>query len=87
MNTKNKVATTIKIPDTLYDEFKVLGVRHKLTLQGLIEKTVYRYVKEEGFRNDINKFIIPTLSTTSFATSSFFVTSSFATGSCSSPKL
>jgi hypothetical protein len=70
MNTKNKVATTIKIPDTLYDEFKVLGVRHKLTLQGLIEKTVYRYVKEEGFRNDINNFTIPSFPTGSFVTSS-----------------
>lgn len=53
---KNKVATTVKVEPTLYDEFKVLGVRYKLTLQGLVEKTVYRYVREEIFRNDMNNF-------------------------------
>jgi predicted DNA-binding ribbon-helix-helix protein len=56
---KNKVATTVKVENTLYDEFKVLGVRHKLTLQGLVEKTVYRYVTEESFRTEINNFILP----------------------------
>ena len=69
MSTKNKVATTVKVQDTLYDEFKVLGVRYKLTLQGLVEKAVYRYVKEDGFRNDLNSFVIPPLSS-SFATAS-----------------
>lgn len=63
MADKNKVATTVKVESTLYDEFKVLGVRHKLTLQGLVEKTVYRYVKEEVFRIDMNNFIIPLVST------------------------
>ena len=56
---KNKVATTVKVEPTLYDEFKVLGVRYKLTLQGLVEKAVYRYVREETFRNDINSFNAP----------------------------
>jgi len=55
----NKVATTVKVENTLYDEFKVLGIRHKLTLQGLIERTIYRYVNEEKFRDDINNFILP----------------------------
>ena len=59
MSTKNKVATTVKVENTLYDEFKVLGIRYKLTLQGLVEKTVYRYVREETFRNDINSFNTP----------------------------
>lgn len=59
MSTKNKVATTVKVENTLYDEFKILGVRYKLTLQGLVEKTVYRYVREEAFRNDLNNFSLP----------------------------
>jgi hypothetical protein len=54
---KNKVATTVKVETTLYDEFKILGVHHKLTLQSLVEKTVFRYVKDEVFRNDINNYI------------------------------
>ena len=69
---KNKVATTVKIEPELYDDFKVLGVRHKLTLQGLVEKTVWRYVKEEVFRVDMNNF------------TPYVITSSWASGLSSS---
>ena len=62
MNTQYKVATTVKVENTLYDEFKILGIRHKLTLQALMERVVYKYVKEETFRNDINNFRLPTTS-------------------------
>jgi predicted DNA-binding ribbon-helix-helix protein len=54
-----KVATTIKIESGLYDEFKILGVRHKLTLQGLIERSIYRYVNDETFRSGINNYFLP----------------------------
>ncbi len=54
-----KIATTVKVEDALYDDFKILGVRHKLTLQGLVEKTVYRYVNEDAFRENINNFNLP----------------------------
>ena len=70
MATKNKVATTVKVENTLYDEFKVLGVRYKLTLQGLVEKTVYRYVREEIFRNELNSFTLPYISASLVVTSS-----------------
>ena len=56
---KNKVATTVKVESSLYDEFKVLGVRHKITLQRFIERTIYRYVNEPSFRDGINNFILP----------------------------
>lgn len=56
---KNKVATTVKVESTLYDGFKVLGIRYKLTLQGLVEKSVYRYVNEEVFRDAMNSFALP----------------------------
>jgi hypothetical protein len=59
MNTPKKVATTVKVDPALYDEFKVLGVRYKITLQSLIEKTVHRYVNEEPFRNGMNTFVAP----------------------------
>jgi len=55
----NKVATTVKIDGDLYNEFKVLGVRHKLTLQGLVEKSIYRYVNEDRYREDFNNFFLP----------------------------
>lgn len=58
MSTK-KVATTVKVENTLYDQFKILGIRHKLTLQGLVERAVYRYVNEDVFRAEINGFALP----------------------------
>jgi len=58
MSTK-KVATTVKVENSLYDQFKIFGIRHKLTLQGLVEKTIYRYVTETDFRDGINSFIMP----------------------------
>lgn len=54
-----RVSTTVKVDPILYDEFKVLGVRYKITLQGLVEKTIFRYVREETFRNEINNFFLP----------------------------
>lgn len=54
-----KVATTVKVETALYDQFKIFGIRHKLTLQGLVEKTIYRYVNEDVFRNEINEFVMP----------------------------
>lgn len=62
MNTK-KVATTVKVENTLYDQFKIFGIRHKLTLQGLVEKTIYRYVNEDKFRDELNNFIVPVTET------------------------
>lgn len=74
---KNKVATTVKVENALYDEFKVLGVRHKLTLQGLIEKTIFRYVNEETFRVEMNNFNLPVVMET-FLTASCVSSSSLA---------
>jgi len=70
MTMKSKVATTVKVESDLYDEFKILGVRHKLTLQGLVEKTIFRYVNEETFRDGINAFILPVTSGAVLATTS-----------------
>lgn len=61
-----KIATTVKVEETLYDDFKVLGVRHKLTLQGLVEKSIYLYVNDHSVRELINGFILPITSGAEF---------------------
>jgi hypothetical protein len=61
MREKKKVATTVKIEEELYNDFKILGIRHKLTLQGLLERAMYRYVREEDFRKEINNFSPPVI--------------------------
>jgi len=73
MNTsQNKVATTVKVESSLYDEFKVLGVRHKLSLQKFMDKAVHLYVNDTEVRDRINNFILPISMVTSLvsATSS-----------------
>lgn len=70
-----RISTTIKVEEALYNEFKILGVRHKLSLQGLIERVVYRYVNENDFRDSINNFILPITSGAPFPsrmTASFY---------------
>ena len=56
---ENKLATTVKIPFSLYDEFKILGIRNRITLQTLAEKSVFRYVNDELFRISMNDFNLP----------------------------
>lgn len=59
MKEKDKVATTVKIPASLYDEFKILGIRHKISLQTLVEKCVNLFVSDEAFRITIASYSIP----------------------------
>ena len=67
MKEKNKVATTVKIPVELYDELKVLGIRHKISLQTLVEKCVNLFVGNNqvsaSFRETITSYQLPETST------------------------
>ena len=67
---KNKTATTVKIEKDLYDSFKILGIQNKnLTLQTFVEKCVHLYVDDTpftaSFRDIVNNFFVPVLSSTS----------------------
>lgn len=64
MSNSNKVPTTVKLDPTLYDDLKILSVRHKLTLQSFVEKCIYLYVHNDTMRNTINEFNMPVLSLT-----------------------
>jgi len=65
---KTKIATTVKIEKNLYDSFKILGIQNNLTLQTFVEKCVHLYVGNtsfsSSFRELVNNFIVPILSTT-----------------------
>jgi len=64
MKNINKVPTTVKVDSNLYDELKVLSVRHKYTLQSFVEKCIYFYVNDLTFRETLNNFRIPVLNST-----------------------
>lgn len=55
--------TTIKLEKDLYDEFKILGIKSEVSLQALVEKCMYLYVNDTSFRNTVENFEIPALST------------------------
>ena len=62
MKNSSKLATTVKIDKELYNEFKMVSYQTNHTLQKMLEKCVYLYVKDEDFRNKVSNFFIPVLS-------------------------
>lgn len=64
MKNINKVPTTVKVDSKLYDELKVLSVRHKYTLQSFVEKCIYFYVNDVTFRETLNSLQVPVLNST-----------------------
>lgn len=64
MKKENLTATTVKIEKPLYLEFKVLAIRRSLNLQKFVDKCVHLYVVENTFRDIVDAFTVPQLSTT-----------------------
>jgi hypothetical protein len=54
MNDKKRVITSVKIPDNLYQDFKIVNVRTKMNLQDLVERTIFLYLTEEQFRKTLH---------------------------------
>lgn len=59
MKEKDKIATTVKIQSNLYDDFKVQGIRSKVSLQTLVEKCVNLFVSDEKFRDMLASYVLP----------------------------
>ena len=61
MITKPKKATSsLKIPETLYEDFKVTCIKSKMNLQEVVERALYLYMTDDTFRkaiyNQINTY-------------------------------
>ena len=63
MKKDTRIATTVKLDNNLYDEFKIQTVRKKLTLQTFVEKCVHLYTSKDKFRDLVDDFSLPKLST------------------------
>jgi len=61
---KTKIATTVKLENDLYDEFKLQTIKKKLTLQTFVDRCVHLYTSNNKFKDIVDEFVIPTLSTT-----------------------
>ena len=50
MEKSKRVITSVKIPDVLYEDFKVMSVRTKISLQDIVERTMYLYLTNSDYR-------------------------------------
>jgi hypothetical protein len=46
--------TSVKVPEDLFEEFKISCVKHKFSIQKLTERCMYLYLTDEKFRIDIH---------------------------------
>ena len=46
--------TSVKVPEDLFEEFKISCVNHKFSIQKLTERCMYLYLTDEKFRIDIH---------------------------------
>ena len=70
--------TTIKIENSLYDEFKTLNIRRKFYLKDLVIRSMYLYVTDHELRDRIYNLSIPKLSEEAQTTPIIIVTGSAA---------
>jgi hypothetical protein len=54
MAKSNMVLTSVKLPEDIWDEFRISCVKNKFSLQKLTERCMYLYLTDEKFRIDIH---------------------------------
>jgi len=50
-----RVITSVKIPETLYEDFKMTSIRSKMNLQDIVERTMFMYLTDSKFRQTIHE--------------------------------
>ena len=50
---KNKL-TSVKVNEELFEEFKVLCVRTKFSLQKLVDRSIHLYLTEDDYRKKLH---------------------------------
>ena len=46
--------TSVKIPDGLFEQFKIACVKYKFSVQKLTERSMYLYLVDEEYRKNIH---------------------------------
>lgn len=54
-NKAKRVITSVKIPQTLYEDFKVTSVKTKMNLQDIVERAMFMYLTDSKFRQTIHE--------------------------------
>jgi len=55
VNKAKRVITSVKIPQTLYEDFKVTSIKTKMNLQDIVERAMYMYLTDSSFRQTIHE--------------------------------
>jgi len=53
--------TSVKVNSKLFDDFKIMCVRTKLSLQKLTDRAMYLYVTDSEFKQQINNTVVHTI--------------------------
>jgi len=54
-NKTKRVITSVKIPQTLYEDFKVTSIKTKMNLQDIVERAMFMYLTDSSFRQTIHE--------------------------------
>lgn len=60
----NMQLTSVKIPEDLFEQFKIACVKHKFSVQKLTERAMYLYLTNEEFRKQMHNQLDTTLQKT-----------------------
>jgi hypothetical protein len=50
-----RVITSVKIPETLYEDFKITSIKSKMSLQDIVERTMFMYLTDSKFRQSVHE--------------------------------
>lgn len=50
-----RVITSVKIPEVLYEDFKVTSIKTKMNLQDIVERAMFMYLTDSHFRKTIHE--------------------------------
>jgi len=51
---KKMTLTSVKLPDELWEEFRISCVKHKFSLQKLTERSMFLYLTNEDYRKQLH---------------------------------
>jgi len=54
-HTVKRTITSVKIPENLYEDFKIMSIRSKINLQEIVERSIYMYITDSDFRQKIHE--------------------------------
>ena len=54
MDNSSKKLTSVKVEEILLQEFKEQCIRHKFSLQKLVDRAIYLYLTEEDFKQKLH---------------------------------